>query len=209
MIREYRFKNLDYIISYPKNYSEGERYPIIFHTPGAGARGRDLSLIKTNIALIDRQNAGDEYLNKCLIVIPQCYSQNWFDIYDELRDLCDYIYNASFTDKRRFYGSGISMGGYAVYQLFMTFADRFAAGIVCCGGGMYWNAERIKDIPLWIFHGIQDDVIFVEEAIRMTDKLRGFGGNVKLTLYDDCRHDSWTRAYATPELYKWLLSQSR
>lgn len=119
------------------------------------------------------------------------------------------IIRTPFTDKHRFYGSGISMGGYAIYQLFMTFADRFAAGIVCCGGGMYWNAEHIKDIPLWIFHGIQDDVIFVEEAIRMTEKLRGFGGKVKLTLYDNCCHDSWTQAYATPELYEWLLSQSR
>ena len=39
MIKEYRFKNLDYIISYPESYVEGKRYPIIFHVPGAGARG--------------------------------------------------------------------------------------------------------------------------------------------------------------------------
>ena len=76
MIKEYRFRNLDYIISYPENYKEGDRYPIVFHTPGAGARGRDLSLIEKNIGLIDRQNEGNEYLNKCLIVIPQCYAQN-------------------------------------------------------------------------------------------------------------------------------------
>lgn len=80
MIKEYRFRNLDYIISYPENYKEGDLYPIVFHTPGAGARGRDLSLIEKNIGLIDRQNEGNEYLNKCLIVIPQCYAQNWFDI---------------------------------------------------------------------------------------------------------------------------------
>ena len=43
----------------------------------------------------------------------------------------------------------------------------------------------------------------------MTDKLRGFGGKVRLTLYDDCCHDSWTKAYNTPELYEWLLSQKK
>ena len=101
------------------------------------------------------------------------------------------------------------MGAYAAWQLAMTKPDMFAALVPVCGGGMYWNAEHIKDIPLWIFHGIQDDVIFVEEAIRMTEKLRGFGGKVKLTLYDNCCHDSWIQAYATPELYEWLLSQSR
>ena len=59
MIKEYRFKNLDYIISYPEGYVEGKRYPIIFHTPGAGARGRDLSLIESGIGLLDRQNEGN------------------------------------------------------------------------------------------------------------------------------------------------------
>ena len=128
MIKEYRFRNLDYIISYPDGYVEGKRYPIVFHTPGAGARGRNLALIEKGIALLDRQNEGNEYVSKCLIVIPQCYAQNWFDIYDELRDLCDYIYNAPFTDKHRFYGSGISMGGYAIYQLFMTFCRQVCGG---------------------------------------------------------------------------------
>ena len=206
MIKEYRFKNLDYIISYPEGYVDGKRYPIIFHAPGAGARGRDLSLIESGIGLLDRQNEGNEYVSKCLIVIPQCYAQNWFDIYDELRDLCDYIYNAPFTDKHRFYGSGISMGGYAIYQLFMTFADRFAAGIVCCGGGMYWNASRIK-IPVWAFHGKDDLTVFCEESRKMVNAVNSNGGNAKLTEYDGTGHNCWDKTYNDPEIYRWLLAE--
>lgn len=33
MIKEYRFRNLDYIISYPEGYVDGKRYPIIFTLP--------------------------------------------------------------------------------------------------------------------------------------------------------------------------------
>jgi predicted peptidase len=32
---------------------------------------------------------------------------------------------------------------------------------------------------------------------------------VKLTVYPEARHDSWTEAYNDPELYQWLLQQKR
>jgi predicted peptidase len=32
---------------------------------------------------------------------------------------------------------------------------------------------------------------------------------VKLTIYPDANHDSWTETYKNPELYEWLLKQSR
>jgi len=33
--------------------------------------------------------------------------------------------------------------------------------------------------------------------------------DVKLTVYPEAGHDSWTEAYNDPELYKWLLSHAR
>ena len=32
---------------------------------------------------------------------------------------------------------------------------------------------------------------------------------VKLTIYPDAQHDSWTQTYANPELYDWFLQHSR
>jgi len=32
---------------------------------------------------------------------------------------------------------------------------------------------------------------------------------LKLTMYPEAGHDSWTETYNNPELYEWLLSKSR
>lgn len=67
--------------------------------------------------------------------------------------------------------------------------------------------KRIKHIPTWAFHGERDTVIPVEESRRMIDALRKAGGNAKLTIYPEAKHDAWTRTYEDPALYTWLLSQ--
>lgn len=48
----------------------------------------------------------------------------------------------------------------------------------------------------------------VRESQDMVDALNHlYGGNAKLTIYPDAKHDSWTETYANPQLYDWFLSQ--
>ncbi len=42
----------------------------------------------------------------------------------------------------------------------------------------------------------------------MFDALEKLGANVKLTIYPETEHDSWTETYNNEELYKWLMEQS-
>ena len=71
------------------------------------------------------------------------------------------------------------------------------------------DAERIKDVPVWVFHGGKDSVVPVARGREMVDALSRFGGRVKFTAYPDAGHDSWTATYANDELYTWLLQQRR
>jgi predicted peptidase len=43
----------------------------------------------------------------------------------------------------------------------------------------------------------------------MVDALKKTGGNVRLTIYENADHDSWTETYANPELYTWFLNQKK
>ena len=108
-------------------------------------------------------------------------------------------------DADRVYGMGASMGGYGTWQMAMSMPSYYAAIVPICGGGMYWNAFRIKDLPVWAFHGAKDQTVFVEESIKMTDAIRGWGGNPKLTIYPENTHDAWTDTYSNDEVYKWFL----
>jgi predicted peptidase len=44
----------------------------------------------------------------------------------------------------------------------------------------------------------------------MVDALKKAGvQDVKITVYPEAQHDSWTETYKNPELYDWLLKHER
>ena len=51
--------------------------------------------------------------------------------------------------------------------------------------------------------------LVLERGLASREALQQAGGNVRLTVYPDADHDSWTRTYEDPELYAWLLRQRR
>jgi dipeptidyl aminopeptidase/acylaminoacyl peptidase len=68
---------------------------------------------------------------------------------------------------------------------------------------------RLKDVPIWVFHGAKDKVVPMEESEEMVRAIRKRGGDVKFTIYPDAGHDCWTETYDNPELYDWFLEHSK
>ena len=66
-----------------------------------------------------------------------------------------------------------------------------------------------KDVPVWGFHGAEDDVVKPEMGQQIVDALWACGGNVRFTVYPGVGHDSWTQTYDNPELYQWFLQHTR
>ena len=112
-------------------------------------------------------------------------------------------------DPDRVYLTGLSMGGFGSWMLAMEHPGRFAAAVPICGGGDPRDVARIKDLPIWVFHGGKDPTVPLARSEAMVDALRKIGGRVKLTVYPDAGHDSWTATYENEDLYAWLLQQRR
>ena len=205
MTEKCEFKGIQYLVYYPKDYQKGKKYPVVFHLHGAGSRGRDFKEFagSTILAILDK---GDSPLSEAVCVFPQCSGDTWFSDFNNLLELVKYIYNSEFTDKSRFNISGISMGGYASYQVLMCLPELFNKALICCGGGMYWNSGRIKSIKFRIFHGEQDVAVYPEEARRMFARLKEAEANVTLTIYKDCDHNCWDKTYSNYDNLKWLVS---
>lgn len=71
-------------------------------------------------------------------------------------------------------------------------------------------AEKIKHLPLWVFHGSADESVPVEQSRKMTAVLRALGSRVRYTEYAGGTHQgAWGRAYADPQTTAWLLMQRR
>lgn len=197
------FKDLQYLIRYPDDYVEGEKYPVLFYFHGSGTRGNEIEKIKNNPFF------GYAYAHKefsFITIAPQCNKNTWFDHFETAKELIGEITKESFADLNRIYITGLSMGGYACWQLAMSLPEVFAAAIPVCGGGMYWNASRLKNMPIWAFHGALDTTVFPEESRKMVNAVNAKGGNARLTIFDDVAHASWTPAYTNPETFRWLFS---
>jgi len=67
-------------------------------------------------------------------------------------------------------------------------------------------AERVKPMPVWIFHGEVDDQVAPSEARNMYAALLKVGDEVRYTQFPGVNHGSWVPAYATAELWPWMFS---
>ncbi len=198
-----QLEEIKYAVKYPDNYKAGEKYPVIILLHGAGSRGDDVNTVLTNPYF----KITEKYLNFPFITVaPQCSTNTWFDIFERLKGLALKIAGEVFADKERIYLMGPSMGGYATWQLAMSLPEVFAAIVPICGGGMYWNAARLENVPVWAFHGEKDLVVKPEESVKMVEAVNNCGGNAKLTLYPNNQHDAWSDTYGNCEVFEWLLT---
>ncbi|MFN2187885.1 MAG: prolyl oligopeptidase family serine peptidase [Candidatus Promineifilaceae bacterium] len=69
--------------------------------------------------------------------------------------------------------------------------------------------EKIKDIPVWAFHGAEDEAVPLVIGQSIVDALREAGGEVEFTVYPGVGHDPWSQTYENPELYQWMLRQKK
>ena len=192
----------------PPDYKKADKkWPLILFLHGAGERGNNLNLVKKHgpTKLIEQGKTFD-----FIIVSPQCPSEIWWpERLDVLITLLDEIEAKYHVDTNRVYLTGFSMGGFGTWSLSARYPQRFAAIAPICGGGGRYTSYRLKDVPVWAFHGAKDTVVPVEESKQMVDAVNARGGNAKLTIYPDADHDSWTQTYDNPELYQWFLSHCK
>ncbi len=197
--------DLNYLLYLPENYDSHDKWPLMLFLHGSGERGTDIEKVKVHgpPKLIEQ---GKDF--PFIVVSPQCPDNQWWEISD-LDVLLNEITENYNVDTDRIYVTGLSMGGFGTWDLAIKYPNRFAAIAPVCGGGNSHLVEILKDVPVWVFHGGKDPVVPVSYAQEMVDALKKAGGNVKLTIYPDAGHDSWTETYNNPELYEWFLKQKR
>ena len=199
-------ETLPYLIRRPRAVSG--RCPAILFLHGAGTRGTDISALENNPFFAPKNWISDAD-SPFLVFAPLCTKDTWFDVFEQLQAFVRMVAAHPEVDPDRLYLLGNSMGGYGAWQLAMTMPEYFGALVPVCGGGMAWNAGRLANVPVWAFHGEQDDTVPVQESVLMVEALRKAGGEAKLTLLPDCGHNSWDHAYESRELLSWLLARKR
>jgi predicted peptidase len=222
-----------YQVFVPENWTPHDRWPVILFLHGAGERGDD-GLIQTDVGIGTAIRTNRNVI-PAVVVMPQCEKNVWWTE-APMDDLAIASLDAASKefhgDAHRTYVTGLSMGGYGSWHLAEKYPGRFAALIVICGGivppahalkstpGLsevsppdqpksYTDAAiQVGKVPVWIFHGADDDVVPVTESQRMYAALKQTGDEVHYTEFPGVKHPSWDKAYDEPKLFPWLFSKS-
>jgi predicted peptidase len=195
---------LHYLLYLPPKYEKGtEKWPLVVFLHGAGETGNDINKVKEHgpPKLVEKKDF------PFILISPQAPTRGWNP--EAVNGLIDDVMAHYRVDPDRVYLTGLSMGGYGTWALAAAYPDKFAAAVPICGGGNPSAAAKLKNLPLWVFHGAKDTTVNPVQSKTMVEAVKKAGGNVKFTLYPEAGHDSWTEAYNDPELYKWLLSRRR
>jgi predicted peptidase len=200
--------SLDYLLYLPENYESKSEWPLILFLHGAGEVGDDIEIVKSQ-GLPKKLESTDEI--PFVVVSPQCpRNNNWGMLFDVLYELLQSIKKKYKIIEKKVYLTGLSMGGYGTWALSLRYPDEFAALVPICGGVQNKNdVEKLKNIPIWTFHGAKDRDVPIEISQSLVDVLKAYGGNIQFTIYPELGHDSWTKTYNNPDLYDWLLKQER
>ncbi|MDC8003400.1 prolyl oligopeptidase family serine peptidase [Aureisphaera galaxeae] len=221
---------LPYRILFPKDFNEQKSYPLLVFLHGSGERGNDneAQLVHGSYLFLE---ASVRKTYPAIVVFPQCPTgKSWnnattresfqgriFDYpetieenetLDLLEGLLKDIQQRHLIDEQRIYLGGLSMGGMGTFEMLHRNPELFAAAFAICGGANPKIAEKIKDTPIWIFHGKKDDVVPAHYSEKMHEALKAAGGNSTITLYPKVKHDSWTNTFEEPQLLPWLFSKS-
>ena len=123
-----------------------------------------------------------------------------------VESLLSNIENTYKIDPNKRYMAGLSMGGMGTFELVARNPNYFAAGIAICGGANPNWAKFFKKTPLWIFHGLKDNVVPPELSINIYNSIKTYNSESKLTLYENVGHNSWDPAFEEVEIMNWLFS---
>lgn len=203
--REYK-----YAVYLPREYTKERSWPLILFLHGLGESGTDGAkqmAVGLGPAIMKRP---DQW--PFVVIFPQKpspheqWSQHEAAVMAMVRE-AEESYN---IDPARRYLTGLSQGGNGTMVLGARHARLWAALAPICGyGDPEPIADKLKEMPIWCFHGEADRVVPVDQSKAFVEAVRAAGGSPRLTLYPDVDHNSWDLAYQTEGLAAWLLSHRR
>ena len=224
----YKNDTLNYRILKPLNYNPNEQYPVHLFLHGSGERGNDNSSQLTHGGKLFLKKENREKYNSW-VIFPQCSendrwpslsSDQWNNSFDNkiskankslglVIRLMDEFIEKTQVDKHRIYVSGLSMGGMGTFEILFRRPNMFAAATPICGNGIPQLAKLYANkVPVWIFHGSDDNVVSPKYSLAMAKAIIEAGGSPKMTLYENTGHGSWNNAFAEKDFLKWIHSKT-
>lgn len=221
-------EKLNYRIFVPKDYNKDKKYPVLLFMHGYGVRGNDIDsqLIKD---IKEAFKVSESPVWNSIVIVPHCpIEEKWVNVFSfqnpeyfteacpeskankRVIELLGFIKDNYSTDENRYYVTGVSMGGFATWDLIVRHPNLFAAAVPICGGADNEKAKRLVSMPIWTFHGDMDETVPIYGTQKMVDALKKLGSTkVKFTVFKGEGHYIQNTVYSDIEVFKWLYLQDK
>jgi predicted peptidase len=226
-----------YQVYVPADYASRRSWPVIVFLHGNGDQGSD-GRKHTERGLAERIRKNPSQF-PAIIVFPQArVGTRWFNPEMEALVLAGLKHTTDEfrADRHRIYLTGFSMGATGAYRIARRRPEKFAAVVAVAGrvepGSKYTTEEievdrranpfvaepdpflalarGVKDIPMWVFHGDNDEQVPVEQSRRLMDALKKVGAKIRYTEYTGVDHvGAARRAFGEADMLEWLFRQRR
>jgi predicted peptidase len=225
-------RSITYYLHIPDPQQDHASYPLVLLLHGGGERGQSANSPEQNRSIL----LGDPYVKQwttaevqtvwpSFIVVPQLMnSQQWVAVPSaqgsyhlapqptdtlllakEIADALQRTYPD--IDPGRLYITGISIGGYGVWDAIERWPHYFAAAAPVSGAGDPAGAIRLIHLPIWAFHGANDGDPSPASTRSMIQAIRLLGGQPRYTEFPQAGHDIWLQVYTSPVFLSWLFAQ--
>lgn len=221
-------EKLNYRKLVPSNLPKNKLLPLVVFLHGKGERGDDnQAQLKHGLKLF----AADEGMKRfpAIVIAPQCPAdQLWAATLQDkdetpkmspqptqamrlVIELLDSMLLTDSVDPNRVYVTGLSMGGFGTFDLIARRPTLFAAAAPLCGGGDPSPAaiRRILQMPMWVVHGTDDNVVNINRSREMVYALESAGAAPRYSELAGFGHNIWDATYGDLELYNWMFNQSK
>lgn len=215
-----------YQVFVPRDWSADRAWPVVLFLHGSGERGSDNEAqLKQGLPPWLEKHGADF---PAVVVAPQAPDNTvWSgEVEKAAMAALEKSIGAYHGDRSRLYVTGLSMGGYGVWQVAADYPGMFAAAAPICGGILSlddmpelkvygvpagaepyaWVANRVKPTPVWIFHGSVDDQVPPQGARDLYKALSKAGDEVRYTEFPGVNHGSWVPTYDSPALWPWMFA---
>ncbi|MCU1283601.1 MAG: phospholipase/carboxylesterase [bacterium] len=198
---------IQYLLFLPNDYQKStDRWPLILYLHGGSLRGDDITQMR-KLGLSEKAESDPNF--PFIVASPQCpKGEIWTDV-DALGAVLDEVARSYRIDRNRIYVTGQSMGGRGALYVAYKMPERFAAVVALAPVSPItaW-AEKLAAVPLWLFHGPNDQFTPLKEVEDLVHAMETAGGHPQLTVLPGRDHYILD-VYDRPDLYKWLAQQKR
>jgi predicted peptidase len=205
-----RSVHVKYLLFIPDGYrsSDPKRWPLIMYLHGGSRRGDDIEKLREpgfGLTALVEQNKSFPFI----VLSPQCPEGEYWTDTEALIALLDEVENKYQVDPARVYLTGHSMGGFGTWYLAYKHPERFTAiAPMSAPFTVTAWAARLKDMPIWAFHGANDSLVPIAGSKELIDALRSLGNDVRFTVLPGRDHDILD-VYKNQALYGWFLEHVR